>query len=673
MTRINRNILLVGSALWMAAAAAPIQAQSFDTSGTGTLRGQYLFRYVVFLNDQSGNLVESCALSGGITFDGSGKYTLSNTQLNDTINSANSNVIPICASLGGGTYGVQSNGIAQLDNPLFQATLFGTFSQPVVTASSTEDGLLDLFIAVEAPLSASNGILAGHFTVGTLDFPSADATLARQGYFDLNADGQGNISAFTITGSAQNVRSGASITQNVAASTYTFTGAPGGAMTFPAIAGSVTSLISGTKLLYVSSDGQWLVGGSATGSDMIFGFRAPSGTSSNALLTGTYFTAGMEDGAPGSENLLDAFYGSINANGAGDLITHERFDNLAGPTIDSTFNAPVTIGSDGSFYDGSVYTYLAGSAGKALMLIGSNGQFSLIAGVHAPSYASTPTLWLDPVGITEAANYTPITNSYSPGELVNLYGTFTGVSGQAATTLPISTTLGGVQVLVNGQPAPVDFVSPTQISILLPYEIAGDSFATFQVVAAGSKSNAVTVYAGNTAPGIYTLTDNGIGAGAIFHANFTTVTDSSPAKPGETVIMFMAGLGPVTPGVSDGAAAPGSPVSKSVEAADIDVFLGGSSGFVSADVLFAGLAPGFAGLYQVNFTVPQGGLTDGDNAIAFETIEGVNQMATISLAGFSSSSGTAVPGVHTPLLRGRALAGRTRADVHPKSFRRALP
>src|SRR5271166_3204028 len=205
MTRMNRTILLLSGALWMAAAPARVQAQSFDTSGTGTLQGQYLFRYVAFLNDQSGNLVESCTLSGDITFDGAGKYTLSNTQLADTLNSSQSGGIPSCASLGGGTYGVQSNGIAQLDNPIFSATLFGTFSKPVLTASSTEDGLLDLFIAVQAPASANNGILAGHFTVGTLDFPNSDASLARQGYFDLNADGHGNISAFTITGSAQNV------------------------------------------------------------------------------------------------------------------------------------------------------------------------------------------------------------------------------------------------------------------------------------------------------------------------------------------------------------------------------------------------------------------------------------------------------------------------------------
>ncbi len=74
--------------------------------------------------------------------------------------------------------------------------------------------------------------------------------------------------------------------------------------------------------------------------------------------------------------------------------------------------------------------------------------------IHAPSFTPASTVWINPIGITDAANYTPITNAYAPGELVNLYGNF-GVSTQVAPVLPIPTTLGGVQVFVNGQAAPV--------------------------------------------------------------------------------------------------------------------------------------------------------------------------------------------------------------------------
>ncbi len=189
----------------------------------------------------------------------------------------------------------------------------------------------------------------------------------------------------------------------------------------------------------------------------------------------------MEAYQPGSLNFLDAFYGSINTSGNGTLISHERLDDVVDiQTYDFTFNTPVTIGADGSYYDGSTYTYLAGADGKALMQIGSNQQFSLIIGVQAPSYTPSSTVWINPLGITNAANYTPITNAYAPGELVNLYGTF-GVATKVDSVLPIPTTLGGVQVFVNGLPAPVYAVSQNQISALIPYGVSGDYFATFQV------------------------------------------------------------------------------------------------------------------------------------------------------------------------------------------------
>jgi len=681
MQKTIGSISLLTGALLLALAPAPVVAQTFDTSGTASLTGQYLFRYVAFANDSSGNLLESCSLTGVMTFDGQGSYTTSNTQIFDSFGAFGA-----CASLGGGTYGVQSNGIAQLDNPLFPATLFGAFSQPVVVASSTEDFNFDLFIAVEAPVAPfSNSNLSGAFTVGTLDFLNASSSLARQGYFTLNADGNGNLGAFTLTGSAANLNSGNNLTQNVAASTYALSGTAGGTLNFPGSSHDQLLIVGGTKVLYLSADGNWFVGGSAAGSDMIFGFRAPSGTSSTALLYGTYFTAGMEDYLP--NNFLDAFYGSVNTKGDGNLITHDRFDDVAdAETYDYTFNAPVTIGADGSYFDGVYYTYLTGAnsaacggCSQAVMLIGYGQQFSLIVGIHSPEITPPSGVWINPVGITNAGNYTPITNAYAPGELVSLYGNF-GVSAQGATVLPIPTTLGGVQVFVNGQAAPVLYVSANQISVWIPYEISTAAnpvyFATFQVVVNDSKSNEVTVYADNSSPGIYTFPANGISAGAILHTNYTLVSDSSPAVPGETVQLFMNGLGTVTPPVDDGAAASGTTLSYSDEfdAGDIYVALDdGVDPLAPVNVLFAGLAPGLAGLYQVNFTVPASGLANGDVAINFETLEATNEMATIALSGFPASSARAVPGRRAAMLRRHSVAtGATRAK-HLASHRRALP
>jgi uncharacterized protein (TIGR03437 family) len=685
MSKISKTInaiLLLGSALQVVTPRAA--AQTFDTSGTASLSGQYLFRYVDFFNDVNGNLTESCSLTGVIAFNGSGNYTLSNTQLYDSAGASGSGT---CSSLNGGTYGVQSNGMAQLDTPLFgaiPATLFGTFSQSVVIASSTEDDYFDLFIAVQAPAaSASNSSLSGAFTVGTLDFLSDSSTgfldLARQGYFTLNANGNGNIAAFSVTGSASNLSSGNNLTQNVAASTYALSGTGGGTLTFPGTYGDPSQIVAGAQTLYVSADGNWFVAGSTSGADMYFGFRAPAGTSTNSILNGTYFVAGLEDYQQNS--FLDAFWGSINADGAGSLIWHERFDDVVDiETYDNTFNTAVTIGGDGSYYDGSIYTYLAGANGNALMLIGSNQQFSLIVGVHAPSITPASTVWINPIGITDAANYTPISNAYAPGELVNLYGNF-GVSSQVDTVLPVPNKLNGVQVFVNGVAAPVYSVSSGVISAWIPYETSTATnpvyFATFQVEVNGSKSNSVTVYVDNSAPGIYTLGENGIGSGAILHADYSLLNDSSPAVPGETVLLFMNALGTVTPTVGDGVAASSNPLSYSDEynAGDISIQLDdGTGNFPQASVGFAGLAPGFAGLYQVNFTLPASGVANGDVYIAFNTAEALNEMATISLSGFSQSDARSAVHRRNSKLRKHVLpAGAVAYRGKVQGRRRALP
>jgi len=666
-----KTFLILSGALF---AVAACQAQNFDSSGTASLSGPYLFRYVTFFNDQNGNVTESCSLTGTMTFNGSGNYSISSSA--QIFDSAGSSGAGSCTSLGGGTYGVQSNGIAQLDNPMFSATLFGSFTSPVVMASSTEDDFWDLFIAVQAPpASASNSVLSGAFTVGTLDFLNASISFARQGFFTLNADGKGNVAAFTLTGSEAN-SSATQLTQNVAASTYSLSGSAGGTVTFPGSSTDQVQIVAGPKVLYVSADGNYLVGGSATGSDIYFGFRAPSGSASNSLLNATYFISGMDAGLGGLStggNFLDSFYGSINTNGSGNLIWHQRLDDIVDiATFDSTFNTPVTIGSNGTYYDGT-YNYLAGASGGALMVVGSGSQFSLNIGVKAPSITPTSAIWINPIGITNAANFTPITNAYAPGELVDIFGTF-GVSTDVDTAIPIPTKLNGVQVMVNGTPAPVYLVSASQISAIIPYEVSTDFFLTFQVIANGSKSNSVTVYEDGSSPGIYTLSQNGLGAGAILHSNFTEVTDSSPARPGETVLLFMNGLGTVTPSVADGAAGPSNPLSYSDEfnAGLIGVILSDSSGnFAPADVPFAGLAPCCAGLYQVNFTLPSSdSIGNGDVFVVFETLEAQNVMSTIAVSGFT---GAAIPASADAPKMVRPRIGMATHSRGVQSHRRALP
>ena len=110
---------------------------------------------------------------------------------------------------------------------------------------------------------------------------------------------------------------------------------------------------------------------------------------------------------------------------------------------------------------------------------------------------------------------------------------------------------------------------------------------------------------------MFTLTNGdgafppGIGPAAVLHADYSLVTAENPARAGETLQLYVTGLGTVTPPVADGAAAPSNPLSMVDDLVVVDLF-DQNSVDSSADVTFAGLAPGFAGLYQINFVVPSG-------------------------------------------------------------------
>jgi len=83
------------------------------------------------------------------------------------------------------------------------------------------------------------------------------------------------------------------------------------------------------------------------------------------------------------------------------------------------------------------------------------------------------------------------------------------------------------------------------------------------------------------------------------HADFSYVTASSPAKPGEVVIIYLGGMGATNPAVPSGQGAPtAEPLARVVNNPTVTVDGQNTS------VAFAGLAPGFVGLYQIDFQVP---------------------------------------------------------------------
>jgi uncharacterized protein (TIGR03437 family) len=187
-------------------------------------------------------------------------------------------------------------------------------------------------------------------------------------------------------------------------------------------------------------------------------------------------------------------------------------------------------------------------------------------------------------------------NTSAPGSLVSIFGTdlARSTTGAVVSNGRLATTLAGTSVRFGGIPAPLLFVSPTQINAQVPFEIAP-----------GPRSVVINTPSGNVSgTDVTRLLQVSAAAPAIFAAvkvsDFSVITAANPVEPNEPIAVFATGLGAGSPAVATGQLPPVDPLSDTlaVPAATI--------GGINAEVLASVLAPGLAGVNQVNVVVPPG-------------------------------------------------------------------
>jgi len=202
----------------------------------------------------------------------------------------------------------------------------------------------------------------------------------------------------------------------------------------------------------------------------------------------------------------------------------------------------------------------------------------------------------------------------APGEIVTIKGTSLGPATAAQTTLDpttgkVSTTLSGVQVLFNGYPSPLTYVSATQINCVVPYELAQLSSPYVQVRYLGQSSNTFTLTQAATAPAIFTASGTGAGQGAILNADYSyngTGAGSRPAAAGSVVQIYMTGEGQTSPAGVTGKVTCPTGTSCTVSQLPVPLLLVGALvNNQPATITFYGEAPGFvAGVMQVDLIIP---------------------------------------------------------------------
>jgi adhesin/invasin len=191
-------------------------------------------------------------------------------------------------------------------------------------------------------------------------------------------------------------------------------------------------------------------------------------------------------------------------------------------------------------------------------------------------------------------------------------------------SLPLPSSLGDVEVRLNDQPIPLLFAGPGQVNAQIPYTLSADTEYQLEVRRGSALTTPQPVVIAQARPGIFTVDQSGQGQGHIYRA----LTDGSQrladaagaATAGEVLVIYCNGLGMTTPAVVAGAAAPFSPLA--VTANPVTLTIGGQN----AAIAFAGLAPGFTGLYQVNAVVP-GGVAAGGTVPVVLSVAGQASVA----------------------------------------------
>ena len=247
----------------------------------------------------------------------------------------------------------------------------------------------------------------------------------------------------------------------------------------------------------------------------------------------------------------------------------------------------------GRYPDNTVSASIAVDSGGLLHLTGPNGIVSVIA--------ASPRPVMRPAALTNAAGGIA-TGRIAPGEAISIYGPHIGAFPAVEATFSgmLPTALAGAQVLFDDIPAPLLYVSDSQINAMVPYEVAGHTTSDLRIV-----------FNGVTSPGFRTAVATsqlGIFANAAVNPDGTLNSTAHRAKPGDFLSIWGTGAG--WPTLADGQIATGAASDGGAFSAILREWQNGNPVDVPLNVAYSGAAPGLpAGIFQVNVELPPGTYT----------------------------------------------------------------
>ena len=342
--------------------------------------------------------------------------------------------------------------------------------------------------------------------------------------------------------------------------------------------GGAISTIAGTGNAGFSGDG-----GAATAAELNAPSQVAVDTSGNVYIADTQ----------NHRVRLVTTDGNINTiAGTGDA----AYNGDDGPAVQVALSAPGGVALDGQ---GNVYVADTG-----------NNRVRMLSTTQT---VVTPTPPVQLVNVTLANGASLLPGPLAPGEIFSIFGQGIGptvaVTGTFDEVGTLSTTLADVQVLfigtpVSATPAPLYYVQANQINAQVPYQMAGQASAQLQVVYQGVTLAVMQVSIAAANPALFTL-NYGTGNAVVVNQDGSINSAQHPAPRGSIVVLYATGEGQTSPaGVTGQAAAAPFPL----PVLSVSLTMAG----IPANILFAGEAPGFVGLLQINAQVPSGFVPTGD-------------------------------------------------------------
>jgi len=359
-----------------------------------------------------------------------------------------------------------------------------------------------------------------------------------------------------------------------------------------------SGLIPGAAYTATVTSGAKDLAGNALAGNYIWSFTAGSSTNTSAPTVISTTPANGALGVATGSDIAATFSGPMNPL----TITSATFTLQQGATpVSGTvtyIGTTATLAPSSSLAPDTAYTATITNGAQDLAgnALAGNYVWSFTTGAGAIT-SSSPVI--QPAGTVNGASFvTPV----AAGSIAGVFGSNLSI-GQAASMVPtpLPMTLAQSSFTIGGIDAPLFFAMPGQVNLQIPWEMTGQTQASVVATVNGSASVGEMVPIVPFAPGIFTMNATGAGQGAVLIAPTAQLAAvGTPVSRGAYISIFCTGLGAVTNQPATGVAAGSSPLSTTLTMPTVTI------GGIGAVVSYSGLAPSFAGLYQVNAVVPLG-------------------------------------------------------------------